>query len=100
MLEDARRGLLDPTRRGTNGLIAVNAALFAAQVASNGAVTQWGVKVDLCCTYLVVFYRCVPAARLCCLRILFRVLPILAFASPSIYTDSDDCALLAVCSCH
>ena len=45
-------------------------------------------------------YRCIPAARLCCLRILNRVLLVLAFASPGIYRDSDDCALLAVCSCH
>ncbi len=37
--------MLDPERRVTNGLIAVNAAMFAAQVAANGAVTQWGVKV-------------------------------------------------------
>ena len=45
VLRHARKGILDPERRVTNGLIAVNAALFAGQVASKGAVTQWGVKV-------------------------------------------------------
>ena len=39
------KGMLDPEGCVTNGLIAVNAAMFAAQVASTGAVTQLGVKV-------------------------------------------------------
>ena len=45
VLRHARKGIFDSERRVTNGLIAVHAALFAAQFASNGAVTQWGAKV-------------------------------------------------------
>ncbi|KAL0051710.1 hypothetical protein WJX82_000823 [Trebouxia sp. C0006] len=44
VLRHARKGILNSERRVTNGLIAVHAALFAAQFASNRAVTQWGAK--------------------------------------------------------
>jgi len=80
VLKHARKGLLDPERRVTNGLIAVNAALFAAQVVSKGAVTQWGVKV-LCICVTSPHCTCtrIPAAWLRCLRMLFSLLPVLAF---------------------
>ena len=43
--KQALQGCTDSRKRVTNSLLAINSCVFAAQRASKGTVTQWGVKV-------------------------------------------------------
>ncbi len=78
--------------------MAVNAALFAAQVAPNGAVR---VKVLCLCVIITCHHYAVAHEFLQRARVaMLFVHAFQPFPGASVYRNDDDFALLAVCSCY